>query len=102
MSRIVKRLAAKRDLTQHFVWLAEEASTDLARRFLRAAEKSFQDLAEMPRMGPLKMHEGKSAGVRMWRVSGFENFLIFYRPLRDGVAIERVLHAKQDYHRVLK
>jgi plasmid stabilization system protein ParE len=48
------------------------------------------------------MHEGKFAGLRMWRVTGFENFLIFYHPLKDGVAIERVFHAKQDYQRVLK
>ena len=102
MRRITKRLAAQRDLTQHFVWLAENASTDLARRFLHAAEKSFHDLAEMPRIGPLKMHEGKFAGVRMWHIAGFENFLIFYRPLKNGVAIERVFHAKQDYQRVLK
>jgi toxin ParE1/3/4 len=102
MRRVVKRLAAKRDLTRHFVWFAEQASTELARRFLQAAQRSFQDLAEMPKMGPLKMHEGKFAGVRMWRVAGFENFLIFYRPLKDGVAIERVFHAKQDYQRVLK
>ena len=61
MRSIVKRLAAKRDLTQHFVWFAEEASTELARRFLQAAEKSFQDLAEMPKIGPLKIHEGKFA-----------------------------------------
>jgi toxin ParE1/3/4 len=102
MRRIVKRLAAKRDLTQHFVWFAEGASTELAQRFLQAAEKSFQDLAGMPKMGPLKIHEGKFAGVRMWRVTGFENFLIFYRPLKDGVAIERIFHAKQDYQRVLR
>jgi toxin ParE1/3/4 len=102
MPRVAKRLAAKRDLTRHFVWFAEEVSTELARRFLHAAEKSFRDLAEMPKMGPLKIHEGKFAGVRMWRVAGFENFLIFYRPLKDGVAIERVFHAKQDYQRVLK
>ena len=102
MPRIIKRLAAKRELTQHFVWFAEEAGLEVARRFLKSAEKSFQDLAEMPGMGPLKVHEGKFAGVRMWRVAGFENFLIFYRPLKDGVAIERVFHAKQDYQRVLK
>jgi hypothetical protein len=48
------------------------------------------------------MHEGKFAGVRMWRVTGFENVLIFYRPLQDGVAIERVFDAKRDYQRVLK
>jgi toxin ParE1/3/4 len=54
MRRVVKRLAAKRDLTQHFVWFAEQANFEVARRFLQAAERSFQDLAAMPRMGPLK------------------------------------------------
>src|SRR5713101_3497914 len=102
MAHIIKRVAAKRDLTQHFVWFAEEAGIEVARHFLKSAEKSFHDLAEMPRMGPLKVHEGKFAGLRMWRVAGFDNFLIFYRPLKDGVAIERVFHAKQDYQRVLK
>ena len=76
MARILKRLAAKRDLTQHFVWFAEEAGLEVARRFRHAAEQSFQDLAEMPRMGPLKVHEETFAGVRMWRVAGFENFQI--------------------------
>lgn len=37
----------------------------------------------------------------MWRVRGFEAYLIVYRPLKDGVQIERVIHAKQDYKRVL-
>ncbi len=102
MARIITRPAAKRDLTLHFVWLAEQAGVEVARRFRQAAEKSFQDLAEMPRMRPLKVYEGKFAGARMWSVPAFENFLIFYHPLKDGVAIERVLHAKQDYQRVLK
>ena len=47
MRRVVKRAAAKRDLTLHFAFIAE-SSLDAARRFLAAAEKSFQDLAEMP------------------------------------------------------
>ena len=50
----------------------------------------------------VEMHEGKFRGVRMCRVTGFENVLIFYRPLPDGVAIERVFDAKRDYQRVLK
>jgi len=29
----------------------------------------------------------KPAGLRNWRVSGFENFLIFYLPRPDGVSI---------------
>jgi plasmid stabilization system protein ParE len=33
----------------------------------------------------------------MWRVSGFPNHLIFYRPLEGGgIEVIRVLHAKRD------
>jgi hypothetical protein len=31
--------------------------------------------------------------MRKWQVSGFERFLIFYLPRRDGGSIVRVLHA---------
>ena len=32
----------------------------------------------------------------MWRITGFDNYLIFYRPVEGGVEIIRVLHAKRD------
>jgi toxin ParE1/3/4 len=38
----------------------------------------------------------------MWHVRGFESYLIFYMPRKDGIAVERVIHASQDYQRVLK
>ena len=34
--------------------------------------------------------------VRMWRVAGFPNHLIFYRPIGRGIEVLRVLHAKRD------
>src|SRR6266699_1391413 len=36
MARVIKRVAAKRDLTDHFVFLGDNASVDVARRFLHA------------------------------------------------------------------
>jgi toxin ParE1/3/4 len=102
MSLIIKRAAAKRDLIIHFASLAE-GSVEAARRFLRAAEKSFQDLAAMPKMGaPHRPPNEKLVGLRMWHVRGFENYLIFYRAIASGVAIERVIHAKQDHQRILR
>jgi hypothetical protein len=32
MARVIKRVAAKRDMTDHFVFLGENASVDVARR----------------------------------------------------------------------
>jgi len=42
MARVIKRVAAKRDLTDHFVFLGDKASVDVARRFLHACNVSFK------------------------------------------------------------
>ena len=53
-------------------------------------------------MGSLrKVRRPEFAGIRMWSVKHFESYLIFYFPRKDGIAIERGIHAKQDYQRVL-
>src|SRR5450755_1626915 len=103
MAQVLKREAAKRDLIRHFVYLAENASLEVARRFTDAARKTFIELSNAPEMGSAgKVRQGKFGGVRLGRVGGFERYLIAYRPLKDGVVIERVIHAAQDYQRVLK
>lgn len=93
-----KRPKAIRDLSDIAVYLADESgSDDLAFRFLDAAEASFEQLAAMPEMGVAREHRDPAlAEVRMWRIVGFDNYLIFYRPLESGIEIVRVLHAKRD------
>ena len=102
MARVFKRAAARRDLVEHFVYLAESASDEVADRFLFNAETSFADLAEHPAMGsPMTLRRPELAGLRKWRVEGFENVLIFYLPRHDDVSIVRVLHATRDWWSVL-
>jgi len=97
-----KRASAKRDLVEQYVYLAEHAGVETAERFLANAGESFSDLSRNPEMGaPLSWRSPELAGLRKWRVSGFENFLIFYRPRPDGVSIVRVLHAAQDWWTLL-
>ena len=72
MARLLRREAAKRDLIAHFVYLGENASTEVAERFLLAAEQAAKSLAQMPEIGiPGKVRRGKYAGVRIWPVPGF-------------------------------
>ena len=98
MPTVTKREAARRDLVEHFVYLAENAGLDVAERFLANAEASFNDLAQQPRMGaPLTLKNPALANVRKWRVKGFDNHLIFYEPRPDGVSIVRVLHGASDW-----
>lgn len=69
----------------------------LARRFLEAAYDTFEFLAENPFIGRARPEFGHE-GLRSWRVQGFRNHLIFYRPLEDRVQIWRVLHGSRDLH----
>jgi toxin ParE1/3/4 len=103
MARVVKRAAAKRDLTDHFVFLGENVSVDMARRFLHACNISFEALARMPGLGAQRTSRSpRFSSVRVWPVKGFERYLTFYRPLADGVEILRVIHGARDIERIFR
>ena len=75
----------------------------IADRFLDNAEKSFNLLAGQPQIGaPLTLKDQRLAGLRKWRIDGFDNHLIFYLPRPDGVAIVRVLHGASDWWTLLE
>jgi toxin ParE1/3/4 len=103
MSRVVQRAAARRDFIVHYAYLAENAGIETAQRFRQAVESTYAQLADMPGLGsPGKVRQGRHKGVRLWRVRSFDAYLIAYRTSSEGVAIERLIHAKQDYRRVLE
>jgi len=101
--RAIQRPAARRDFVTHYLYLAEHAGLDVAKRFRGAVERTYQDLARMPEMGSgHKLREGRHAGIRLWPVRDFGNYWIAYHPHRDGIAVERRFHAKQDFTRILR
>ena len=70
---------------------------------LQAAEEAFALLAGMPKMGRrwASQHE-RLKNVRVWRVKGFENWLIFYLAAPNGVEILRVLHGARDIEALMR
>jgi toxin ParE1/3/4 len=97
--RVLKHGAATRDLLEHFDYRSMDSEA-VALRFLSAAETSFLDLAKNPMMGmECELRRPRGKGLRRWRVKGFENYLIFYRPFGDRVEIVRVLHGARDLKR---
>lgn len=102
MPTVYQRAAARSDLVEHFVYLAENAGLTVAERFLTNAEASFNVLAEQPKMGAqLKLKNPAMSEMRKWRVKDFDSHLIFYVPRQDGVSIVRVLHGAMDWWRLL-
>ena len=99
---VYKSASAKRDLVEDYVYLAEHAGIETDERFLSFADDSFNDLSRHPEMGvAVSLRDPRLAGLRRWRINGFETFLIFYVPREDGVLIVRVLHAAQDWWSLL-
>ena len=97
------RPAADRDLDDPAAYLAREASLETALRFYDASSTTFGKLVEMPGLGERgKTSNPRLEGLRVWRIEGFENHLIFYRPVDDGIEIVRVLHGARDIDSVLE
>jgi len=94
--------AADRDLDDQAAYLASQASLETALRFYDAASITFGKLAGMPGLGERwPSANPRLAGLRSWRIEGFEKYPIFYRPADDGIDIVRVIHAARDVGTVL-
>jgi toxin ParE1/3/4 len=94
--------AADRDLDDQAAYLASEASLETALRFYDAAAATFEKIARMPGIGERRDSiKPRLAGLRVWRIEGFEKHLIFYQPTDGGIDIVRVLHGARDIDTVL-
>jgi toxin ParE1/3/4 len=82
--------------------LAQTADLEIAERFLDAAKATLEELSRMPLMGSSRSYSAPELkDLRQWRIRGFTDYLIFYRPLSDGVEIVRVLHGKRNLAAIL-
>jgi toxin ParE1/3/4 len=94
--------AADRDADEHFIFIAGR-NRPAAERFFEALDATLTRLASMPELGERQdFHRPELARLRAWQVQGFENYIIFYRPIDRGIEVLRVLHAAQDIAAVLK
>jgi toxin ParE1/3/4 len=102
MPELVKAEAAERDLEDHFVYIGMD-SLDAAERFLLAAERAFESLAAMPGIGSsYRSLDPRLSGLRFFPIKGFGKYLVFYRPLAQGIEIVRVLHGARDIAAILE
>ena len=98
MPVVVKFLLAERDLSTAIAYLEINAGIEIAEKFIFYTSDTFQQLAKNPEMGaPVMMPHKKLGRVRKWRVKNFNNYLIFYLPIEDGIAVVRVFHTAQDW-----
>ena len=70
---------------------------DAADRFLEAAYSTFQELARIPGMGRVRRFSSlRLRDLRSFRIKDFDNYLVFYIPIVDGIEVFHVWHGARD------
>ena len=95
-ARILIRPKAQGDLDDTAEYIGRK-NPGAAVRFLTAAEETFNQLLAAPGLGRVREYlNPKLKDLRSWRIRGFENWLVFYRPTDDEIEVVRVLHGARD------
>jgi toxin ParE1/3/4 len=80
-----------------------QGSDDAAGRFVDAVELTLKDLAAHPGHGSPKLFsDPELRSVRSWWIAGFKSYLIFYRPIVDGIEALAIFHGARDAESVLR
>ena len=90
MARIIIAPEANSDLDNIYHYIAED-NVHAADRLVNKVEDVLGALSQHPEMG--RSREELFPDLRCFPVS---SYIIFYRPLEDGVEVARVLHASRD------
>ncbi len=96
MSRVLFSPASHRDLREILEYIARD-SRNRAIRFVDKLEQKCEMLAASPHLG-FECPE-LLPGLRVWPVG---KYLIFYRAVRDGVEVLRVVHSARDIPRLFE
>jgi toxin ParE1/3/4 len=94
--RIRKSAAANEDIADIASWIARD-DVMAAIRWIDRLTAKFQRLLETPMSGTNQSH--LRPGLRS---SPIGNYLVFFKPSKDGIHIIRVIHAARDYARFFR
>jgi toxin ParE1/3/4 len=81
---------ARDDLHEIWEYIAQD-NIEAAERLVNRIEELGQLLAQHLHLG--RQREEVAAGLRSFPM---DRYLVFYRPIEDGIEIVRVLHASRD------
>jgi len=90
VSRVLKRPRAEADLFEIGLYIAED-DLEASERFLDLLERKLRLLASTPAMGRLRPE--LLPKLRSFPVG---EYVVFYRPIRDGIEVVRVLNGARD------
>jgi toxin ParE1/3/4 len=91
----VRERAAETDVAGHARY--QERSVEAAIGFLDAFDAALDLLGRWPEIGGVCDFKSPPLdGMRVWPISGFKSYLIFYRIRADELEVVRVIHGARD------
>jgi toxin ParE1/3/4 len=90
MPVITKRPRAATDLAEIWDYIANDSETH-ADSFIETIDQKLHTIAEQPHIG--RPRDELETGVRSFPIG---QYIIFYRPIPNGIDIIRVLHGARD------
>lgn len=98
MPKIFEKPSARKDVEEIVEYLYPHSPV-ASRRFFTSVWKTYEWLCRMPE-GSSEVEELSHTtyrGMRISRVKGYKNYLVFYLPIPDGIVIYHVLDGRRDY-----
>ena len=96
MGKIILDHCVEDELWAIWEYIAQD-NPEAATRVVDAVYKTFRDLLVNPGLGRVRKFRNRELrGIRSWRVSQFENYLIFYRELSGDIHVMHVYHGSRD------
>jgi toxin ParE1/3/4 len=94
--RLLRTPEAEADLDSIWDYIADD-NVVAADRVLDELNERFDLLSKNPEIGELQPHLADGS----YRRFTCRNYVIYYRPLKDGIILVRVLHGAQDHESML-
>jgi len=102
LARIILAPCIEDELWDIWEFIARD-NPDAATRVIEATKATFRTLSENPALGRVRrFHNPRLNEIRSWQVSGFQNYLIFYREHPDGIEVIHVYHGARDIDSLLE
>ena len=93
-------LEAEQDFISHGEYLFER-NPAAAWRFADAVNETVEMLCNNPELGE-RLRADVTGQIRYRTISGFKNYLVFYRRVDSILEIIRVLHGARDYEPIFE
>lgn len=96
MGRVRRTPQSRVDYLEIWLYVAND-SIDAADRLVKTFDEKLELLAENPGIGPSREDLARQLGS-----FPVGNYVIYYRPIKGGIELARILHGARDTRRVFR